>query len=301
MREIESRLPPGAMVFQLPHMTVPVDRATYPPMLYYDPGRMYVHSRSLRWSWGALIGRNHDWGRAVDALPAAEKLRTLALAGFSGLWIDRWGYTGRERPPYQQAEAALAPIVGEPFVASARGRYSFVSLLSYRQRLEAELGSERLARARREVLADMPISHWAGGCAEERLQAGEWWRPCGTQARLELRNWRPGAIRVSLGARLRARRAVAVTISGPAFTDRVVLGTTDAVPYARAFEIEGTDTGPVKLTAPREAAVSLRAEGAPAAEADAAFELGELTIETRREIGGIPVNADGGVPTRTRH
>ncbi len=300
VRQIESRLPPGAMVFQLPHMTVPVDRATYPPMLYYDPGRMYVHSRTLRWSWGALIGRHYDWGRAVDALPAAEKVRTLALAGFSGLWIDRWGYTGRERPPYQQVEATLGAIVGEQFVASRRGRYSFVSLVAYRERVEAELGEERLARARRELLADMPISRWAGGCGEERLVDGEWWRPCGTQATLELHNWRPGAIRVSLRARLRSRRTpTSVTISGPGFEDRVVLAATGAVPYARAFEIEGTDTGPVKLTAPREATVSLRAQGAPAA-GEPAFELGDVTIETRREIGGVPVNADGGVPRRTR-
>jgi hypothetical protein len=68
-----------------------------------------------------------------------------------------------------------------------------------------------------------------------------------------------------------------VTISGPGFEDRVVLAATGAEPYARVFEIEGTDTGPVKLGGPREATVSLPAEGAPAA-AEPAFELGDLTI-----------------------
>lgn len=301
VRRIESRLPPAAMVFQLPHMTVPVDRATYPPMLYYDPGRMYVHSRTLRWSWGGFIGRQHDWGRAVDALPAAEKVRTLALAGFSGLWVDRWGYTGHQRPTYQQVEAELAAEVGEPFAASSRGRYAFASMVGYRQRLEAELGSERLARARREVLADMPISRWTGGCGEERQVDGEWWRPCATQATLELRNWRPGAIRVSLRARLRGGRTpTAVTISGPGFEERLALAAASVTPYAREFEVDGTDTGPVKLGHPRSATVNLRAEGAPAGD-DTAFELADLTIETRREIGGVPVNTDGGVAARSRY
>ncbi len=107
VREVESRLPQGAMVFQLPHMTVPVDRATYPPMRYYDPGRAYLHSRTLRWSWGAMIGRHHDWGRAVDALPLPDKVRVLAEAGFSGIWIDRWGYTGTGAAgPCRDREAA---------------------------------------------------------------------------------------------------------------------------------------------------------------------------------------------------
>src|SRR5574340_220146 len=132
VQAIEAQLPPRAMVFQLPHMTVPVDRATYPPMLYYDPGRAYLHSRALRWSWGAMIGRRHDWGRAVDALPLAEKAPFLALAGFSGIWIDRWGYTGRERPHYEAIERDLASITAETPQASSHGRYSFVSLESYR-------------------------------------------------------------------------------------------------------------------------------------------------------------------------
>ncbi len=198
VREVESRLPAGAMVFQLPHMTVPVDRATYPPMLYYDPGRAYLHSRTLRWSWGAMIGRQHDWGRAVDALPMSDKVRVLAESGFSGIWIDRWGYTGKERPAYAELEKELGAIVGEPFLVSTRGRYSFVSIERYRQRLEAQLGPERLARLRRERLADMPILEWREGCGEETPTPEGWWRPCGPIGRLEIRNWRPGALQVRL-------------------------------------------------------------------------------------------------------
>ena len=302
VRTIEAQLPPGAMVFQLPHMTVPVDRATDPPMLYYDPGRMYLHSRSLRWSWGAMIGRNHDWGRAVDALPVAERLRVLALAGFSGLFIDRWGYTGARRPPFATLEAAIAAVVGASPVTSARGRYSFFTLESYRQRLEAELGPESAARQRAEVLADMPIARWSSGCGEERHTDTGWWRACGPSAVLELRNWRPGAIRIGLHARLRAGAGpAAVVITGPGWEDRVELGTADARPYARVFEVDGTDNRPPVLLAPRREVVALRVVSAAACPTAACLEVGDVAIETRRLIGGVPVNADGGVAARTKY
>ncbi|HXY39742.1 MAG TPA: hypothetical protein VEQ10_08735, partial [Vicinamibacteria bacterium] len=57
---LESGLPRGAMVFQLPDATIPLDLDSRPPMMTYDPGRAYVSSRSLRWSWGSITGRG-DW------------------------------------------------------------------------------------------------------------------------------------------------------------------------------------------------------------------------------------------------
>ena len=302
VRAVEAQLPPGALVFQLPHMTIPVDRATYPPMLYYDPGRMYVHSRNLHWSWGAMIGRNHDWGRAVDALPLAEKARVLALAGFSGVWIDRWGYTGERRPRFEVLEKDLSSILGRAPIASARGRYSFLSLEPYRRKLEAELGPERAARLRHEVLADMPISLWREGCSEEQRADDGWWRACGPTATLELRNWRPGAIRVTLRAVLRSRGApVALTVAGPGFEDRVALGAAGARPYERAFEIEGVDSGKVRVAGARLASLRLHAGGPAACPNGVCFELADLTVATRRLIAGVSVNVDGGVAARTKY
>ena len=301
VRAVEAQLPAGAMVFQLPDMTVPVDRATDPPMLYYDPGRMYLHSRSLRWSWGAMIGRNRDWGRAVAALPVAERLRVLALAGFSGLWIDRWGYTGARRPPFATLEAGIAAVVGTSPATSARGRYSFFTLEPFRQRLEAELGPERVAHQRAEVLADMPIARWSSGCGEEQHADAGWWRTCGASAVLELRNWRPGAIRIDLRARLRSGTGPAsVVISGPGFEDRVELAT-DPRSYGRVFEMDGTDNRPPVLLAPRRELVTLRAVSPTPCPAAGCFEVGDVALETRRLIGGVAVNADGGVAVRTKY
>jgi phosphoglycerol transferase len=294
VHEIESRLPAGAMVFQLPHMTVPVDRATYPPMLYYDPGRAYLHSRTLRWSWGAMIGRRHDWGRAVDALPLPDEVRVLAESGFSGIWIDRWGYTGKERVAHAEVERELGAIIGEPFLVSSRGRYSFVSIERYRQLLEARLGPERLARLRRERLADMPILEWREGCGEEVQTAEGWWRSCGPLGRLEIRNWRSSALQVSLSARFRAGAGQTIAVSGPGFDEHIELQRAP-VAFERTFMIDGERVAPVELRAEcREPSPAAPATGTPC------FEVADLRIVTHRVIDGVPVNDDWGVAARTK-
>ncbi len=288
VREVESRLPAGAMVFQLPHMTVPVDRATYPPMRYYDPGRAYLHSQTLRWSWGAMIGRRHDWGRAVDVLPLPDMVRVLVESGFSGIWIDRWGYTGKERPAFATLERELGTLVGAGWKVSSRGRYSFVSLESYRRRLAAELGEERLAHRRDERLADMPILEWRAGCGLETHGADGWWRPCAPLGRLEIRNWRSGSLQVTLRARFRAEGARALAIEGLGTSDQLALGPTPA-PYERTFMVPAETV----------AAIELRGDCVANAQGPC-FEVADLRIITHRVIDGVPVNDDWGVKARTK-
>lgn len=89
VRRIEAALPPGAMVFQYPY----VEYVEHPPlaqMVPYDMLRPYLHSRTLRWSYGAMRGREcAAWQKAVSGLPAAEMVRHVVQAGFGGLYVDR--------------------------------------------------------------------------------------------------------------------------------------------------------------------------------------------------------------------
>jgi hypothetical protein len=270
-------------------------------MQYYDPGRAYVHSRTLRWSWGPMLGRQHDWGRAVDALPLPDRVRAVALAGFSGIWVDRWGYTGEPRPRFEDLESELAAIVGPPVLVSASGRYSFFDVRRWREALEARLGAERAAQLRRRLLADMPIGPWVEGCGEEAKGDDGWWRACGEDARFELRNWRPGAIRVALEARLRTSgEPRAIVVSGPGFEDRLTLSGRPQR-YARVFDVGGVDW-PEKRSTPCPAVIRFRAEaGRTSSAGTGGLLVGDLAYETRRLIGGVPVDADGGVAVRTRY
>jgi len=167
VREIEASLSPGAMVFQLPHMTIPVDRNTRLPMVYYDPGKAYVHSRALRWSWGSMIGRTNGWACRVAAQPVPVMVRALATAGFEGLWLDRWGYTGNHRPRFDVLEHELDAALGGGKRTSTARRYAFYDLRALRERLRRERGDAGLERDRRELLASPPpVEGWT--CLADR-------------------------------------------------------------------------------------------------------------------------------------
>ncbi len=168
VREIESSLSPGAMVFQLPHMTIPVDRNTRLPMVYYDPGRAYVHSRALRWSWGSMIGRTNGWACRVAAQPVPAMVRALVTAGFDGLWLDRWGYTGVNRPRFDVIERELDSLAGEGKRVSLARRYSYYDLRPARERLRRELGDEALERDRQVLLRTRRPSPGAGRASADR-------------------------------------------------------------------------------------------------------------------------------------
>src|SRR5206468_3125566 len=76
---IEAALPAGSMVFQLPLIEFPegAEPGTVGP---YDLARAYLHSKSLRWSFGAMKGRYGDsWQKHAADRPVPEMLRTLAM------------------------------------------------------------------------------------------------------------------------------------------------------------------------------------------------------------------------------
>jgi hypothetical protein len=145
--QLESRLPAGTMVFQLPHTVFPRD-AGGQRMLRYDQARAYLHSRTLRWSWGEITGRNHDWAKVTAELPLHEFIERVIFAGFGGLLIDRYGYKDSE------FEQSVLSYLDPASKFDLGGRWVFFDLRAFRERLESSLSSEE--RARREELAKRP-------------------------------------------------------------------------------------------------------------------------------------------------
>jgi phosphoglycerol transferase len=127
VREIEKKVPPGAMIFQLPYMT-------YPEASSYDLARGYLHSRTLRWSYGAMMNERSDlWTRSAQEQPAPEMVRRLAEAGFSGIYLDRKLLS--DRGP--AAEEELSRILGEQPLISQESQLSFFSLEAYKATVAA--------------------------------------------------------------------------------------------------------------------------------------------------------------------
>ena len=274
-RSLEGQLPRDALVFQLPHGTIPVDPRVAPPMQPYDPGRAYLHSRSLHWSWGAVAGRHQDWATAVSGMPPADMVQTLAVTGFSGVWIDRRGYDGTSRARFDALETELAALAGRPLVASRGGRYSFVSLEDYRRRLADRASPEQIAARRSQLLEGLPV-RWREGCSEERPHDDGWWRSCGRSAGFVLRNASDRDIAVTLTARLRTEAAgpATVRVRGGGFDETVPVGA-----LARGYRRE------VALGASERTRVRLDFEGRGACPEGRngllCFELGDLQVSAR--------------------
>jgi len=175
VKQIEAAASPGAMIFQLPNARFP---ETVPILdtKAYDELRPYLHSRSLRWSGGAMKGRPEAlWAErngleigAEQAAPGAgnrlridlqlppQALDVLAFAGFSGIYIDRLGFVDRGVSIISQLQTKL----GEAPVVSEDRRFAFFNLSAFAQALRAKYTPEQWEAERRRVL-ELPSSDQA--------------------------------------------------------------------------------------------------------------------------------------------
>lgn len=138
-RAIESCVPEGGMIFQLPYARFP-ESGTISQMSDYEHFRGYLHSRTLRWSYGAMRGRQGDaWQRSVAASTVPAMVETLAVAGFSGIYINRSGFDDHGA----DLERQLGSLLPDPGITSRDGNVLFISLRGYTQRMR---GSTRDGR-----------------------------------------------------------------------------------------------------------------------------------------------------------
>jgi len=182
--EIDRRLPPRAMVFQLPYMPFP-ESLPVGGVADYDLARGYLHSADLRWSYGAMKGRPEDFSEELSQQPTPRLLMSVAASGFQGLWIDRAGYADRG--------AGLEQAVGETTTATAlaseNGRLSFFDLRGYAARLRARYPSSALAAVRRAAL--QPVERWGTGFYAPEGTGTSMWRWMASVGTLALKNTGP--------------------------------------------------------------------------------------------------------------
>ena len=121
VERIEARVPPGAMIFQLPYMPFPEG-----PMGEMSLLRGYLHSKSLRWSFGAMAGREADtWIKnTVMADGNIQRIvQVLTDAGFKGIYLDR-----QLLRDYDKIESAFKQLVDASPIESEDGRLVFYRL-----------------------------------------------------------------------------------------------------------------------------------------------------------------------------
>lgn len=112
-RRMEALLPANSMVFQLPFFPFP-ENGKVNNLHDYELGKPYLHSNKLKWSYGAILGRESgEWQKALVTKPVHEFLREIASAGFKGIYIDRRGFadSGREIESQLRSSLRRQPIV----------------------------------------------------------------------------------------------------------------------------------------------------------------------------------------------
>ena len=117
--------PRRAMIYQLPYMKYP-ENGGIEQLMDYGLLAGYLHSDTLKWSYGAPSGRETDtWMKKLNEKPLAEQIDTIREKGFAGIYIDWNAYLPDERTAM---EAILATETGaEPLMHGdgMKAYYSF--------------------------------------------------------------------------------------------------------------------------------------------------------------------------------
>jgi hypothetical protein len=219
--EVERALP-GGTVFCLPFNAYPESPSFGGGMSAYYHIRGYLHTHSLRWSFGAMKGREADlWQREVACESPAEMLPRLVARGFDGLLIDRRGYSPAEA---DQLTAEVSKEIGAdaPRVEHPGTGEVVYDLRGYCDRLRAGRPAEFEALCRREAEAVSVL--WLDGFYSFEPFGQEWkHRWCGPKGVAVFVNPtdRPRAFRVEAVFRSEQPEFTDVRIDGgPVWTER---------------------------------------------------------------------------------
>ena len=233
VHQIEASVPPGSKIFQFPYISFFSYLNAQGKMLPYDHFRGYLHSKSLRWSFGAMHARPVDQLHArLMEFPLPECVESLIVLDFNGIYLDRFGYAD------QKFETQLASLLDEKPITSDDGRFAFYSFAAHASRLKALYPDGQLEH-RHTRRVEAPVWGWGKGAdAEEKSEAVLRWRWCRSEGSFLIVNGSPRATRATIrfGARSYNANAGELVLSGPLLEDRIALSQT-GVKYSREIDI----------------------------------------------------------------
>jgi len=155
VRQLEERLPKGAMVFQLPLTGFPEDGGLE-RMIAYDHARPNLWSHNLHWSWPSFSHKHHAWQRKIDGLQGEALVQALVLSGFDAIWIDRFGYKDDGKSIVQ----SLIVGGGIDILPAVSPRYVIMDLREVHKKLLQSKGKERFEAEAKELLSGGIEMEW---------------------------------------------------------------------------------------------------------------------------------------------
>lgn len=231
---IEASVPENTMIFQMPYVAFLSYANDSYHMLPYSHFRGYLHSHTLRWSFGAMHGRFGDNLHArLASLPIESGIRQLAFLGFGGIFVDRHGYADGAK----ELETKLRNLLGTEPMISRNGRLCFFGMTAFNQHLkEGYTDIEWQKEHDRSYYS--PQVRWGPGFFAEETNGRDRWRWCGKDGTFEILN--PSDRPKQMSLRFLARSCVAgsatLSLTCSAFSEQIPIdpaGTT----MAKALEI----------------------------------------------------------------
>ena len=230
VRQIQTSLPKGAMVFELPYLQYP-EGGNVGGMSDYEPLSPYLYSNNLKWSYGAIKGRSDDARQRQVALSTApEMLDAIALMGFRGIYIDRDGYSDNARA----LESALGSMLTEQPLVSSDSRLTFFDLAPARARLERELDGPNGTELLGHLLSRLAV--WSPGCYDSEQDSTRQSRWCGGRVELELENpfSRPLPIAIQMRFSALGQERAEFVVEGPSGQQKLVVSSS-GTPFQMDF------------------------------------------------------------------
>ena len=120
--QIEAMVPEGSMIYQMPYHEYP-EGGPVESMNDYDLWAGYVHSETLKWSYGGVKGREGDkWFSSIDNNNVQEVVRVAKETGYAGIYVERRAFTEEE---LEERESELRRVLGSEPIESPNGYQSF--------------------------------------------------------------------------------------------------------------------------------------------------------------------------------
>ena len=135
-------------------LTSPSRNAPVVNLADYELLRPAFYTRTLRWSYGAMKGREGSaWQADLATWPLPDALERLAFAGFGGVYLDRAGFADSGAA----TEAELSRLLGVQPLVSRSGRQTFFDMTAYVREFRGRFTDEEWEAKRESALHPVDV------------------------------------------------------------------------------------------------------------------------------------------------
>jgi phosphoglycerol transferase len=125
VKGVENTFGPGARVLQIPILKFPEQGSVY-QLSDYAQLRGQLHSDSLCWSYGSVIGRDDNRTERWKELPIKDLIEQARAEGFDALWLELRGYADSGA----QISAEISTLIDESIL---QDRFRYVEIFDLRK------------------------------------------------------------------------------------------------------------------------------------------------------------------------